>query len=62
MKKLISLKLCAAMLLVCLSLLILVSCYTLDKEICPGDREVVVGSGMLIEDTRNVSYFDAVRM
>jgi hypothetical protein len=62
MKKTGSLKSYVAMLLVCLSLLTLVSCYTLNKEICPGDQEQVVGSGVVIEETRNVSNFDAVRM
>lgn len=52
------------MLLVCLSLLILVSCYTLKKEIFQGDEsdDQVVGSGVVIDEMRNVGYFDAVRM
>lgn len=64
MKKRGSLKSYVAMPLVCLSLLILVSCYTLNKEICQGNEgdDLVVGSRVVTDEIRNLSYFDAVRM
>ena len=50
------------MLLVCLSLLTLVSCYTINKKNIQDDDGKVIGSGVVIDETRNVGFFDAVRM
>jgi hypothetical protein len=60
MKKTGTLKSWFVLFMVCLGLLTLVSCHTLDSDMFPND--VLKGSNVIIEDTRNVSYFDTVRM
>jgi len=60
MKKTGTLKSWFVLFMVCCGLLTLVSCHTLDSGTVPND--VVEGSNVIIEENRNVSYFDAIRL